>query len=129
MSDGDLSDRYARIRKALAMGPTPGPWEVINGKDVFTRLGARNAAGVKAAANDGWYIADCDMGSSRTEEGAEEIPIAEKRANAAYITACDPDTIRELLEERDALKAENDRLRAAINRCQGGSLTACCISF
>lgn len=31
--------------------------------------------------------------------------------------------------ERDALKAENDRLKAAINRCQGGSLISCCISF
>lgn len=114
MSDRDLSDRYARIRKALAMGPTPGPWEVINGRDVFTRLGARNAAGAEAAANDGWHIADCDMGSSRTEEGAEEIPIAEKRANAAYITACDPDTIRALLEERDELAEQLFNFKARI---------------
>lgn len=37
--------------------------------------------------------------------------------------------IQALLEERDALKIENDGLRAAINRCQGGSLIACGISF
>lgn len=24
-----MTDRYARIRKALAMGPTPGPWRVL----------------------------------------------------------------------------------------------------
>jgi hypothetical protein len=32
-------------------------------------------------------------------------------ANGRFITACDPDTIRELLAERDALAAENARLR------------------
>lgn len=32
-------------------------------------------------------------------------------AEAAFIVACDPDTIRALLEERDALAAENARLR------------------
>lgn len=30
---------------------------------------------------------------------------------AALVAACDPDTIRALLDERDALKAENARLR------------------
>ena len=105
-----MTDRYARIRRALEMGPTPGPWEVTNGTDVFTQLGARNAAGVEAAANDGWHIADCDMGPSSTEEGKADIPSVEKRANAALITACDPDTIRELLAERDALREALSRI-------------------
>jgi len=52
-----MNDRYEKIRKALAMVPTPGAWE----QDI-----------------DG--------------------------ARAAYISACDPDTIRELLKERDALR-------------------------
>ena len=108
-----MTERYERIRAALAMRPTPGPWEVINGTDVFTPLGARNAAGVEAAADDGWHVADCDMGPSFTEEGKEEIPYVEKQANAALIAACDPGTIRELLAERDQLAAENARLREA----------------
>lgn len=108
------NDRYERIRQALAMGPTPGPWEVIYGVEVFTPLGARNAAGVEAAANDGWHVADCDTGVSYTVEGKEEIPYGEKKANAALIAACDPDTIRELLTELDALAAENARLQAEV---------------
>ena len=109
-----MTDRYERIREALAMRPTPGPWEVINETDVFTPLGARNASGVEAAADDGWHIADCDTGPSYTEEGKEELPDREKRANAALIAACDPGTIRELLAERDQLAAENARLREAL---------------
>jgi hypothetical protein len=36
------------------------------------------------------------------------------KADAAFIAACDPDTIRELLAERDALRAEVDRLATAL---------------
>jgi hypothetical protein len=113
-----MIDRYEKIRKALAMGPTPGPWEVVNETDVFTPLGARNAAGVEAVADDGWHIADCYTGPSYTKEGEEEIPYAEKRANAALIAACDPDTIRQLLAERDVLAAENARLREALRELE-----------
>jgi hypothetical protein len=35
-------------------------------------------------------------------------------ANGRFIAACDPDTIRALLDERDALVAENVRLREAL---------------
>lgn len=37
----------------------------------ITELQARNAAGVEAAADDGWHVADCDTGPSYTEEGKE----------------------------------------------------------
>jgi hypothetical protein len=35
-------------------------------------------------------------------------------SNNRFITACDPDTIRELLAERDELKAENEALREVL---------------
>ena len=108
-----MMDKYQKLRYALSQNPTPGPWEVINGTDVFTPLGARNAAGVEAAADDGWHVADCDMGPSFTEEGKEEkISYEEQRANAGFIAACDPDTIRALLEERDALR---EALKVLVN--------------
>ena len=68
-------------------GHTPGPWQVCNGTDVFTPLGARNAAGVEAAHNDGWHIADCDMGETETDEGPATLSYSEKRANARLIAA------------------------------------------
>lgn len=109
---------------------TPGPWEVVNGLDVFTGLGARNAAGVEAAENDGWHIADCDMGPSSTREGEADIPHAEKLANARLIAAAP-----ELLEalniaelfmsgfEGDSMQVEIEgqlrKIRAAIAKATG----------
>lgn len=78
-----MTDRYARIRKALAMGPTPGPW-----------------------------VQDGD-GVSADDEDIAVAMCCPSDAEAAFIAACDPDTIRELLWERDALRAENHQLRAA----------------
>ena len=80
-----MTDRYEKIRQALAMGPTPGPWkwweEDVGGCCVNPRDG-------------GLLIAKCDVRNPFDPE---------QRANAALIAACDPDTIRALLEERDAL--------------------------
>lgn len=47
---------------------TPGPWVKVNGCDVFTNLGATNAEGIQAPSNDGWMVADADMGSLSTDE-------------------------------------------------------------
>ncbi|WP_138438541.1 hypothetical protein [Marinobacter alexandrii] len=57
---------------------TPGPWSVHNTGDVFTPLGAVNASGLDAPSDDGWHIADCDMGGLFLEE---------VRANAHLIAA------------------------------------------
>lgn len=57
---------------------TPGPWSVFNTADIFTDLGAANAEGIDAPSNDGWHIADCDMGGL----GLDEV-----KANARLIAA------------------------------------------
>ena len=78
---------------------TPGPWQAVNGTDIFTPLAARNGAGTAAHETDGWHIADCSMGETQTEDGAENIPHREQLANARLIAAAP-----ELLEAlQDAL--------------------------
>jgi hypothetical protein len=74
------NDRYEEIRKALAMGPTPGPWLGRTTQDV--------------------------------------------NADASFIAACDPDTIRALLDERDGLAAENEALREEVERLRTDGASA-----
>lgn len=82
-----MTDRYQKIREALAMGPTPGPWKWWEDEDFGDcRVNPRDG---------GLLIAKCDVRNPFDPE---------QRANAALIAACDPDTIRALLEERDALR-------------------------
>lgn len=76
-----MTDRYERIRAALEMGPTPGPW-------------VQDGDGVTADDYDVAVAMCCPSD-----------------AEAAFIAACDPDTIRALLEERDALRADAARYR------------------
>lgn len=96
MSDRDLSDRYERIRKALAMAPTPGPWGISELSSDLQRDGYRFALSRDGA---GRWIAKI----------THEANGGCGAANAAFIAACDPDTVRALLAERDEL-AEQLRL-------------------
>jgi len=87
------NDRYAKIREALDMGPTPGPWD--GDDNSVSRLWSNESVGIRE------YIALPD-----SAEDSDPNP-----ADMHWIAACDPDTIRELLAERDALAAENERLK------------------
>jgi len=110
-----MNDRFQAIRDALDMNPTPGPRRVIDGYD-YPHVTAA------LPENEGRRWDDpiiCALYEDVTAEDyigfgrcLQEFPNA--RANAALIAACDPDTIRELLAERDALAAENERLREAL---------------
>jgi len=92
-----MTDRYKEIRDALAMGPTPGPWGLRALPRDMQRDGYKFSISRRGL---GCWIAKV----------THEANGGSGAANAALIAACDPDTIRELLEERDALAAENERL-------------------
>lgn len=89
-----MTDRYERIRAALAMGPTPGPWSPSYDKgstrDIFTEQGKLPVCMVRGVT----YV------------GQEQY-----LANGHYIAACDPDTIRELLAERDQARGNGEPSR------------------
>ena len=97
------NDRYERIRTALSQNLTPGPWELRSGRTDTVE----NTQGYPVCTVN-WHP------DERYGHGTR----------AAYIAACDPDTIRELLAERDALAAEVERLNQILGRvvaCDGGS--------
>lgn len=100
-----MTDPYANIRRALAMGPTPGEWywsdayPTQDGRKTWSLIG-----------DGGFGILSCD--------GEENSPHSVNVAAAELIAACDPDTIRELLAERDALAKDAAKYRWGINNAR-----------
>lgn len=87
-----MTDPYKPIREALAMGPTPG-------KRAAVRL--VNDSGEPYSTYYEAHISIGDLMMVWAPTGNTE-----QEANAALAAACDPETIRALLAERDALAAE-----------------------
>lgn len=96
-----MPDRYQPLRDALAaLGPaewhSPGLGEVHDAEHTT--------------------IAQC-VGTEWSDERQEHYPgLTQGQPVADYIAAADPDTIRELLAERDQLAAEIEALRAEVER-------------
>ena len=88
------NDRYEKIRAALAMRPTPGPWAACR---------TNSGTFVKSERLAGYFV---EVRHCRT---AQDV-----NADAHLIAACDPDTIRALLDERDGLASENEALQAEV---------------
>lgn len=102
-----MTDRYEKIRRALAMGPTPGPWCVLDANTapyITARLPENEGHRWDDPTICNLYedVTPCD--SVTFGPWLEAMPNAQ--ANGSFITACDPDTIAALLAERDALRAE-----------------------
>lgn len=93
-----MTDRYERIRAALAMGPTPGPWEPVTDRQYSDLPYLVLGAGASDAKSSEWTPLYVHVGG--------RSGWMEQKANTLLIAACDPDTIRALLEERDALAAK-----------------------
>lgn len=101
-----MTDRYENIRRALAMGPTPGPWVAIQ--------------------NPEWPNAKYGITHDPSKDWVEAVnsgvASVNGEANARLIAACDSDTAQALLDERDALEAEIERLRGALEECHSLSV-------
>lgn len=111
-----MTDRYEKIRKALEMGPTPGPWKV----------GDQNGhCGISIGSDDALVAAAyLRLITSRAKWGEERFAMPENQeavANATLIAACDPDTIRALLKERDALLAAQGEAKTRAEQLEEAS--------
>ena len=107
-----MSDKYAELRAALAAGPTPGPYRQSEHTPQRVDTG-------EGAINIGWA---CNVDNGARESRAE--------ATAALIAACEPDTIRELLAERDQLAAALEEAQKDTARLDKlASLVGCKYSY
>ena len=92
--------KWEELEKA-ARAATPGPWAAKRWNDDDA-----DTYGWNITVN-GYLLPLCEMETDKPEECD---------ANAAYIAAANPSAILELLAERDALKAENERLTNCLKK-------------
>lgn len=112
-----MNYNYAKLR-ATVVAATSGPWEADI--ESGTSRTVRQADGGRGICTT--FV----QGQPKTPAGWESQR-HQNNANSEYIAACDPETIRTLLGERDAQAAEIERFREAL-RWTAGALQAACQS-
>lgn len=95
---GDAQQHIAAIRAALKMGPTPGPWRATLGSDQMADPGT-------TVYHRGYWGVYTDA------EGHGNAA-----ADAAYITACQPDAMRAILVHIEALETQRAGLLVLLKR-------------
>ncbi len=97
-----MTDRYQALRDAIAAGPTPG-----------RRYQGRNQHTYVVYDKECWLAPD---GSRHGETPNLVIHVSpeDSHADAAFLAAADPDTIRALIEEREALREALESARAGL---------------
>lgn len=66
---------------------TPGPWELMNGGDVFGPLGGDSGDGVHCDSQDGWQVAEVGYYASFVDGALVELGEGCREANIALIAA------------------------------------------
>lgn len=108
-----MTDRYKKIRDALAMGPTPGPWCILDADSepyITARLPENEGHRWDDPTICRLYDDVTPFDSVTFGPWLEALPNA--KANGSFITACDPDTAQALLEERDTLRKALEDIRS-----------------
>lgn len=98
----DTAPDVAAVRAALAQGPTPGPWNINQGRAL--RVASADDVSIASAGTSG-LIRD------------------QWEANATYIAACHPERIARLLDALEAATKDAQRwrelYRKAVNEANG----------
>lgn len=116
-----MTDKYADLRDALAAGPTPGPWDYgadpcLNNEAALAICKQNIDAHTKPSSG---YFFVVYVGDGRRTALVGHGPDGE--ANARLIAAANPETIRALLAERDALRRMLEGAANYIDKLGGDS--------
>lgn len=96
---------------------TQGDWVAENLTDVFSELGQIDTNGRASDNNDGWQIADCDVGRTFVDGELTELEFDEKNANAQFIALAPKmaDIILQQQKRIEELVGENKKLNEILD--------------
>lgn len=92
---------------------TPGPWEIVNGGDIFGPPGGDSGDGVKCDSNDGWQVAEVGIYVTFVDGELMELGDGPREANKHLIAAAP-----ELLEALQAFVSNSSAQTNCPHECE-----------